>query len=301
MRITVIGLWHLGVTTAACLAKLGHQVTGLELRDSMNLDNLRNNIAPLDEPGISALMEERRVAGKLRWSYSSEATIALDTDVLWICHDVDVNAEGVPNADACLSDIAHCLRYLSAGKLVVLSSQLPVGTCAKLQAQFPLHRFAVIPENLRIGRAISSFMFPGRVIVGLDSKDAKTREEIGAILALLPGDVITMSPASAEMTKHALNGFLALSVAYANEVSRICDVNGACASDVMRGVMADERAGKKAYLRPGPPFSGWTLIRDVNTLEAQGAHSDLRIIPAIQRSNDIHALHTKIAVNYGKL
>lgn len=299
MRITVIGLWHLGVTTAACLSRWP-SIIGLEMSSHVNVSDLRLDKAPLNEPGLSDLMQKQRLAGKLSWSYSPEAVCSLHTDVLWVCHDVDVNAEGVPDGSRCLNELAVCLRYLPAGKLVILSSQLPVGTCDSLQARYPLHRFAVIPENLRIGRAIESFDHPGRTIVGVRPNDKQSKEEIGSILALTEGDVITMSPASAEMTKHALNGFLALSVAYANEVSRICDVNGACASDVMRGVMSDERAGKKAYLRPGAPFSGWTLIRDVKVLEMQGKDVDLRVIPAIQRSNDLHALHTNIAVSYGK-
>lgn len=298
MRITVIGLHHLGCVFASGLAKLGHTVTGLEMRDPLNLSNLRNNIACLDEPGLSSQIAAGRNSGKLSWGYATEHTVSCATDVLWVCHDVAVNINGDPNASFCLSDLRYCLRFLLVGKLVILTSQLPVGTCAKLQAEFPNHRFAVIPENLRIGKAIECFERPVRTIIGIRPNDTQTREEIGALLTMLPGDVITMSSSSAEMAKHALNGFLALSVAYTNEIARICDINGACASDVAKAVMSDERVGKKAYLRPGPPFTGWTLVRDLATLCALEESAALKIIPQIKPSNDAHAERMGVTVAY---
>lgn len=299
MRITVIGLWHLGVVTACGLSE-SNTVSGLELHSHQNLDKLRGDVAPLNEPGLSAWMKTRREAG-LHYTGNFAGVLSTGTDALWVCEDVPVDADGVPNAAPVIQDIRFCLTYLPPGKLVVLVSQFPVGTCDALQKEFPAHRFVVIPENLRIGRAIEQWRNPGRNIVGVRSDDLVSRGEVQAVYAQLPGELIFMAPRSAEMVKHTLNAWLSLSITFANEIGRVCAAVDANASDVMLGLMSEQRVGRKAYLTPGKPFSGWTLVRDLNTLSTLGAACGLKIIPAIKPANDAHASISGSPVVYAQV
>jgi UDPglucose 6-dehydrogenase len=177
---------------------------------------------------------------------------------------------------------------LPVGALVLISAQLPVGTCAELERDFPQFNFAYSPENLRLGRALESFEKADRVIVGLRN-DIK-RPLLESLFAPFTSRVIFMRTESAEMVKHALNSFLAVSITFINEVARLCEHVGADAAEVSLGLKSEPRIGQRAYLGAGGPFAGGTLARDVVTLRTLGEKFDepLAVIPAIKESNDLH-------------
>ncbi|HXC36048.1 MAG TPA: nucleotide sugar dehydrogenase, partial [Candidatus Acidoferrales bacterium] len=153
---------------------------------------------------------------------------------------------------------------------------------------FPRFTFAYSPENLRLGRAIDSFERADRVVVGV--RDDAKREALQKLFAPFTSQVLFMRTESAEMVKHALNSFLALSITFINEIARLCEHVGADAKDVSAGLKSEPRIGPRAYLGPGGPFAGGTLARDVVSLtrlaEAKGER--LSVIPAIKQSNDLH-------------
>jgi UDPglucose 6-dehydrogenase len=170
----------------------------------------------------------------------------------------------------------------------LISAQLPVGTCKKLEKEFPRFHFASSPENLRLGKAIDSFEKAERVIVGI--RDDAKKPLLEKLFATFTPQIIFMRTESAEMVKHALNSFLALSITFINEVARLCEHTGADAKEVSVGLKSEPRIGSKAYLGPGGPFAGGTLARDVVTLTklAEINHEKISVIPAIKQSNDLH-------------
>ena len=293
MKITVLGLWHLGCVTAACCAK-HFQVTGLDAEPA-NIAALRRGKAPLFEPGLDNLIKAGIDSGRL--SFTDNATEACaGADILWVTHDTPVDENDQADVESVLREIRRCVPLLPAGALVLISSQLPVGTCRQLEAEFGARgtRFACTPENLRLGKAIEIFTQADRIIAGY--RDEKSREQLAVLFAPFTQQVIWMRSESAEMTKHAINSFLALSITYMNEVARLCEVTGADAREVERGLKSESRIGPKAYLSPGGAFAGGTLARDVVTCTNLGAKfgETLEVIPAIKRSNDQHrqwALH----------
>ncbi len=263
MRVTVYGLWHLGSVTAACLADGGHTVVGLD-PDAVTIANLRANKPAVDEPGLAALLTEQQHANRLRFT-SDEATAIPSAEVVWVCFDTPVDSSD--NADVKwvrdrLEDIAP---HLTPGTLVLVSSQVPVGFGKKLATDWAARGVSVAcsPENLRLGQALDCFRKPDRVVLGCDASD---RAKLTELLAPFGGDRVWMSVASAEMTKHAVNAFLATSVAFINELARICEVVGADAKEVERGLKSEQRIGPKAYLSPGTAFAGGTLARDIGFL-----------------------------------
>jgi UDPglucose 6-dehydrogenase len=284
MNVTVLGLWHLGAVTAACLAR-HHRVTGLDF-DAKVVDALRQGRAPLHEPGLDALLAAGLASGRL--DFSTDAGAAVTADVLWVCFDTPVDADDRSDVPWVLERLARTLPHLRAGAVVLVSSQLPVGTCAALARAHPALHFACSPENLRLGKAIEAFEKPARIIVGVSAEPA--RRLLEPLFAPLGAPLVWMRPESAEMVKHALNSFLALSVAYINEIATLSETVGADAQEVAAGLKSDPRIGARAYLGPGGPFAGGTLARYVVTLGELGRTNNLplALIPAIKESNDRH-------------
>ncbi len=285
MKIVVQGLWHLGSVTAACCAK-HFQVVGLDF-DAANVAKLNSGHAPLLEPGLNELISAGLAAKKL--SFTTDAKIACENaEVLWLCYDTPVNDSDESDVESVLANLRRALPHLPKGALVLISAQLPVGTCAKLEKEFPQFHFACSPENLRLGKAIESFEKAERVIVGIREETKKALLE--QLFAPFTTQIIFMRTESAEMVKHALNSFLALSITFINEIARLCEHTGADAKEVSIGLKSEPRIGPKAYLGPGGPFAGGTLARDVVTLTKLAAANGekISVIPAIKQSNDLH-------------
>ena len=285
MNITVLGLWHLGSVTAACCAK-HFDVTGLD-SDEMVVANLQRGKAPLFEPGLNELLAAGLQKASLRFT-SDAAVSCKSADVLWLCYDTPVNDSDESDVDSVLAKLRGALVNLPEKALVLISSQLPVGTCAQLEGEFPQFHFACSPENLRLGKAIDSFEKAERVVVGI--RDDTKRALLEQLFMPFTSQVLFMRTESAEMVKHALNSFLAVSVTFINEIARLCEHVGADAKEVSAGLKSEPRIGSRAYLGPGGPFAGGTLARDVVTLTKLGerAGETLSLIPAIKRSNDEH-------------
>jgi UDPglucose 6-dehydrogenase len=285
MNVTVLGLWHLGSVTAACSAR-HFQIVGLDF-DVANIAKLNAGQAPLFEPGLNELIAAGLAAKKL--SFTTDPKIACaQADVLWLCYDTPVNENDESDVDFVLANLRRALPHLPKGALVLISSQLPVGTCHTLEKEFPQFHFACSPENLRLGKAIDAFEKAERVVVGIRT-DAK-KPLLEKLLAPFTPQILFMRTESAEMVKHALNSFLALSITFINEIARLCERVGADAKEVSAGLKSEPRIGPKAYLGPGGPFAGGTLARDVVTLtRLAGANGEkISVIPAIKQSNDLH-------------
>jgi UDPglucose 6-dehydrogenase len=285
MNVTVLGLWHLGSVTAACCAK-HFSVVGLDF-DVANVAKLNQGQAPLLEPGLNELIAAGLAAKKL--SFTTDAKIACaNADILWLTYDTPVNDNDESDVESVLANLRRVLPYLPSGALVLISAQLPVGTCGKLEKEFPQFHFACSPENLRLGKAIDAFEKAERAVVGIRN-DAK-KALLEKLFAPFTPQVLFMRTESAEMVKHALNSFLALSITFINEVARLCEHTGADAKEVSAGLKSEARIGPKAYLGPGGPFAGGTLARDVVTLTklADAKGEKISVIPAIKQSNDLH-------------
>jgi UDPglucose 6-dehydrogenase len=285
MNITVLGLWHLGTVTAACCAK-HFDVTGLDFDDAI-VGNLQQGKAPLFEPGLNELIAAGLQKDSLRFS-TDPKTACAGVEVLWLCYDTPVNDNDESDAEFVLEKLRRCLPHLPAGALVLISSQLPVGTCTALEKEFPQFHFACSPENLRLGKAIEAFEKADRAIVGL--RDDTKKPLLEQLFKPFTSQVLFMRTESAEMVKHALNSFLAVSITFINEIARLCEHVGADAKEVSLGLKSEPRIGPRAYLGPGGPFAGGTLARDVVTLTKLGAQKgeSLALIPAIKQSNDEH-------------
>ena len=289
MKVAVAGLWHLGMVTAACLASRGHNVLGFD--EAPIIERLQQNIMPVAEPGLRELAAKALSDGRL--AYTANASGLAAAQVLWVCYDTPVDKNDVADSEYVVNQTLSLLPYLATGSLVLISSQLPEGTTARLESCWHKNggselRFAYSPENLRLGKAIEVFTNPDRVVAGVRTHE--DRETIAALLSPFTDRIEWMSVESAEMTKHALNAFLATSVAFINEIAALCEKVGADAEEVERGLKTDVRIGSRAYLHPGSAFAGGTLARDIAFLleiaERQKVNGYL--LAGVWQSNGFH-------------
>src|SRR3984885_5599241 len=274
--IGVVGLWHLGCVTAACLADAGSQVIGVD-PDPAVIHGLLAGHPPVSEPGLEAL-----IAGNAPLlDFTCDAGALAGARRAWVTFDTPVDDDDNADVEWVLTHTVELLAALPEGSLVVVSSQLPVGSIAKLHSRCAAQRgdgglrFACVPENLRLGRALESFKARDRIVAGVRGEE--DRMELAELLAPFSDEVQWMRVESAEMTKHALNGFLATSVAFINEIAEICEAVGADAEEVSRGLKSEQRIGPRAYLSPGDAFAGGTLARDIGYLRSL---AETRSLPA---------------------
>ncbi|HKR64713.1 MAG TPA: nucleotide sugar dehydrogenase, partial [Thermoanaerobaculia bacterium] len=255
--------------------------------DSDVIDGLQNGKPPLFEPGLEELVRAGLDRGTLR--FTTDVASVRDAEIVWVTYDTPVDEDDHADVEFVVRRVESLFEHLANGTLVVVSSQLPVGSVRRLETAYAqLGRaervsFACSPENLRLGKAIDAFLKPDRVVCGVRSDS--DRAKLTAALAPITSTIEWMSVESAEMTKHALNAFLATSVAFINEIAVICEAAGADAKEVERGLKSDPRIGTRAYLSPGGAFAGGTLARDIAFLSAM---RPLPLLTSVKRSNDQH-------------
>lgn len=295
MKIAVVGLWHLGLVYATGLAKLGHSVVGITEK-FQELGRLAMNDLPMHEPGLLNRFIEVKAAGLLEITY--DLSRVSDVEFVWLAVDTPVN-ESDSADEAPVAELAfRIIEKMKTGSTLIYSSQVPVGWGKRLDdfihATRPDANLRLVhmPENLRLGSSLVDFDSPDRIVLGSEDEDAL--DIVEALFSGLQVPILKMNLASAEMTKHAINSFLAACVTFGNEIASISKRLGADENDVYLGMSSDSRIGSKAYVKPGGPIAGGTLLRDVAFLNeiANNQAIDPPVINAIKKSNDLTKLYS---------
>lgn len=204
-------------------------------------------------------------------------------ELVWFCDDMPVDADDRCDVAKVENHLAQTLEKTVPGVPVLISTQIPVGTMAAWQARWPEHHLAYQPENIRKAHAVEDFRHQTRMILGTDHEEDVNI--VSWVLRCFTEAVIVMSPSSAEAVKHVLNSFLALEIVFANEAADVCEKVGADIEDVFRGFRSDVRVGD-GPLRPGGPFAGGTLGRDLRVLlDVIGNAGGYDLLRAIAISN----------------
>jgi UDPglucose 6-dehydrogenase len=268
-KVCVIGIWHLGSVTAACLANLGYNVIGVDY-DKEKIENLNKGAPPLFEPGLSDLIFKDIKAKHLEFTTDLKSAL-VGANFVVIAFDTKVDDDDQVDLSEIKEATLRLADWLEKETIVIVSSQIPVGTSevikSTIKSKKPFLDFdvACVPENLRLGQAIDRFMKPERIVIGADNDS--TLDRVEAFFSVIPDPKMKMNLRSAEMTKHALNAFLATSISFGNEIANICDEVGADALKVTEALRLDSRIGPKAMLKPGLGFAGGTLARDIMVLQ----------------------------------
>ncbi len=271
-KVAVVGLWHLGLVTAACLAEQGCNVSAYD-ENGRIVTGLQQGKPPLFEPGLEAVIQSGMASGKLRFETSAAKAVA-GAKTVFLTYDTPVDADDHTDLSILERALDAIIPSLDPEALLVINSQVPVRTTEKWQdrilAARPDSSIDVIysPENLRLGQAIENFKRPDMIILGVNSERA--RKKAGDVFESFLAEKFFVSRRTAEMAKHALNGFFATSISFANEFGRLCDGVGADGIEISKILKKDSRIGKKAQVRPGLGFAGATLARDLRALQKLG-------------------------------
>lgn len=275
-NVCVIGMWHLGCVTAGCLANIGNRVTCFDF-DTKLIDDLEKGKLPIYEPGLKELFTECVAGNKLHFSLDLKKTIPT-SEYVYITFDTPVDDNDRIDLSIIHRTVDNIIPLLSKDAVIVISSQVPVRTCdlilEKIRRAGKRNELCYVPENLRLGNAIDSFMKPERLVFGLSSFAIK--ERIKELFSGIDADYLFMDLKSAEMTKHALNSYLAALISFSGEISDLCEKTGANAIEVMNALKAEKRVSSYAPIIPGLGFAGGTLARDVQILRELGHKTNTR-------------------------
>jgi UDPglucose 6-dehydrogenase len=266
-EIAVIGAGYVGLTTAACLARLGHSVTCADL-DEQRVRALSKGEVPILEEGLPALVAEGLAAKRLRFVVgASTATGA--AEFVFLCVQTpqsDTGAADLSAVEAVIREIAPALR---PGTVVVNKSTMPVGSTLFVARQLsqagasPDVGVASNPEFLREGTAVRDFLEPARVVIGCD--DTAVAVRVSDLYRDTQAPVLVTDPASAEMIKYASNAFLATKISFINAIANLCEAVNADVREVALGMGYDPRIGFE-FLHPGPGYGGSCFPKDTAAL-----------------------------------
>ena len=292
MNVVMIGSGYVGLVSGACFAEFGADVTCVDV-DAGKIERLQRGEVPIYEPGLDALMARNVTAGRLRFTTELSPAVG-EADLVFIAVGTPTR-RGDGHADlsyvyAAARDVA---KHLQGYTVIVDKSTVPVGTARQVarivREERPDADFDVAsnPEFLREGAAISDFMRPDRVVIGVESPRAEALlRELYRPLNLIETPILATGLESAELIKYASNAFLATKISFINEISTLCEAVGADVHAVARGMGLDGRIGRK-FLHPGPGYGGSCFPKDTLALVriAQEHGVSSRIVEAVVEVN----------------
>ena len=293
-RVAVLGLGYVGSVTAACLAHLGHRVTGVD-RDEYKVRSIETGRAPFYEPGLAELIQEGRANGRLSATTLLESALQ-HAEIALICVGTPSERNGNLGLDQVrrvCNQIARAWKGEDRRLIVAVRSTVFPGTCEELTADClrGSDRFVVVsnPEFLREGSAVNDFLEPSLLVVGGAGRSAM--EKVAQLYLPLGVDACLVSLRTAEMIKYACNTFHALKVAFANEMGALSGALGVPGEEVMDTLCRDAKLNiSPAYLKPGFAFGGSCLPKDLRALVYRAGRLDLKVplLETILPSNEQH-------------
>ncbi len=301
MKLAVIGLWHLGTVIGAGLSYLKkNKIYCFDENEIIN--NFLTNNLPIDEKNIQNLIKKN--LNKYIF-FSSEFKKLKNFNTVWITYDSKIDSNDNSKFNDIFLKFKKVFENLNKNTLVIISSQIPIGSIKKLEYYDKVKlkkklRFVYIPENLRLGNSLNIFLNTQDFIIGI--RNHSDKKKINQVINGINAKKHYVSIETAEMTKHVINSYLACTITFANEISKIASKHNVSLSDLEKSVKTDKRISKYAYLRPGNSFSGGTLGRDLNYLINEGKKNSLntKLLESIKRSNNNHSLWVKKIVNKQK-
>ncbi|WP_298789320.1 UDP-glucose dehydrogenase family protein [uncultured Allomuricauda sp.] len=313
MKITIVGTGYVGLVTGTCFAEMGNTVTCVDI-DEQKIENLKNGIVPIYEPGLEAMVK-RNVANKTL-NFHTKLQECLDNcNMAFIAVGTPMGEDGSADLQYVLQVASEIGQHMTTPLIVVDKSTVPVGTADKVRSVINKEldkrgkkiRFHVVsnPEFLKEGDAISDFMKPDRVVVGTEDKEtAEAMRRLYAPFFRSSMDrMLVMDVRSAEMTKYVANAMLATKISFMNEVSNICELVGADVNKVRIGIGSDSRIGY-SFIYPGSGYGGSCFPKDVKALKktAEQEGYDAQLLNAVEDVNDRQkfVIANKVISHYGE-
>lgn len=311
MHITIFGIGYVGLVTGTCFADVGNDVLCVDI-DRERIDRLNAGEVPIYEPGLAEMVGRNRRAGRL--AFTTDATAGVEHgEILFICVGTPPLPDGSSDLRAVESVVRSIGEAMTAPKVVVTKSTVPVGTSDRvwalvgrvLRARGLDVPFDVVsnPEFLKEGAAIDDFMKPDRIVVGSDSPRAiEAMRELYAPFNRNHSRLMVMDVRSSEFTKYAANAMLATKISFMNELANIAERVGVDIESVRVGIGSDPRIGY-SFIYPGCGYGGSCFPKDVRSLErvAASVGYDAQLLRAVEAVNERQkrVLFQKVWAHFG--
>lgn len=296
MKILIIGTGYVGLVSGACLSEVGIDVTCVDI-DQKKIDNLKEGILPIYEPGLEEIVKRNYKKGRLNFSTDLGDAIR-GSEAAFIAVGTPPGEDGSADLKYVLAVAEEIGKTMTDYLVVITKSTVPVGTAEKVREAVSKtldirgvdfgFDVASNPEFLKEGAAIDDFMKPDRIVVGVDSPEAQAiMDKLYRPFTLNGHPVIFMDIPSAEMTKYAANAMLATKISFMNDIANLCEIMGADVNLVRRGIGSDPRIGNK-FIYPGIGYGGSCFPKDVKALARTGRENGhvMRILEAVEEVNN---------------
>lgn len=302
MHITIIGVGYVGLVSGTMLSEQGHKVDCIDI-NTEKIELLKSGNIPLYEPGLADYLENNIKSKRIRF-FDSYFQINPNTEVVFITVDTPSDSLGNANLKNVYNAVSEVSERVNQDCLIVIKSTVPPGTAENIYNYLSNKGYnfdlGVNPEFLKQGSAVSDFLYPDRIIIGVKTKLARAKLEviyksfIDKNIPLMVTDTVT-----AEMIKYASNAFLATKVAFINEMAGLCELLGADIDLLANSMGMDHRIGKE-FLKAGPGFGGSCFPKDLSALIrlAEDHNVKLQILNSVKESNYNHITNIAKKVEY---
>ncbi len=284
-RVGVIGVGYVGLTTAVCLARMGHTVRAADV-DQAKVAMLSSGRPTILEEGLEELLREGLASGRLSFVVGATEA-AKSSEFVFLCVPTPQREDGSADTSTLEQVVTEIADEIEHDAIVVNKSTVPVGSTLVVEKLLRRSDLSVVsnPEFLREGSAVRDALHPDRIVVGADDQRAAAR--VGALFAGTKAPLIVTDAATAETIKYASNAFLATKLSYVNSIACLCEAVGADVRDVLLGMGYDQRIGFD-YLKPGPGWGGSCLPKDTKALlySAEQAGYDFDLLRGVIEAND---------------
>ena len=293
MKLCMIGTGYVGLVSGVCFSDLGNEVVCVD-RDEKKINNLKNSIIPIYEPGLEELVKKNYKSGRL--SFTTDLSSAVkNSKIIFICVGTPTKKNGIGADLSQIFNVSKELsKYIKTFKIIINKSTVPVTTGDKVEKiiskKIKKKLFSVVsnPEFLREGEAIRDFIYPDRIIIGTQNKKTnKILRQLYSPLISKGAKYLNTSRRAAELIKYASNAFLATKITFINEVANMCEKLNVNVEDVSIGMGLDKRIGGR-FLRAGPAYGGSCFPKDTRAIlnTANQIKSNLSLIKSVIKSNE---------------
>jgi len=293
MKLCMIGTGYVGLVSGVCFSDLGNEVVCVDT-DKKKINNLKNSIVPIYEPGLEELIKKNHKAGRL--SFTTDLSSAVkNSKIIFICVGTPTKKNGIgANLNQIFNASKELRNYIKSFKIIINKSTVPVTTGDKVEKiilkKVKKKLFSVVsnPEFLREGEAIRDFIYPDRIVIGTkDKKSNKILKQLYSPLISKGAKYLNTSRRAAELIKYASNAFLATKITYINEIANMCEKLNINVEDVSIGMGLDKRIGGR-FLRAGPAYGGSCFPKDTRAIlnTANEIKSNLSLIKSVIKSNE---------------
>lgn len=283
-RIGIVGTGYVGLVSAVCFAKIGHEVIGYDLNNE-KIELLKTGVSPIFEQGLAELLLEGMDEGNLK--FTSELNQLAGCEFVFLCVPTPQDQDGSADLSYVLNAVENLKEILAYNSCLITKSTVPVKSWKIIDETLGRNDVYVVsnPEFLREGTAVSDFFNPDRIVVGC--KSAKKAQEVAALYKLSNVETLITDNTTAELIKYASNSFLALKLSYVNDIAALCERVDADPLEVLRGMGLDKRIGER-FTTPGPGWGGSCFPKDVRALmmTSESASMPMPLLSAAWESNE---------------